>query len=364
METQAAQYRNSSQVSTTEFTGLTKNDFYIGLGLAISSSLFIGSSFIIKKKALLRLGSIGKIRAGSGGHGYLRDWMWWIGLSSMGLGEALNFAAYAFAPASLVTPLGALSVLVSAVLSSKFLNEHLNILGKIGCFLCIIGSTIIVIHAATSGDVSTMEELWLRLMDPVFMGYAMIAVGLSVILILYCGPRYGSTNIVIYILSCSLIGSLSVMSVKGIGIAIKETFAGVNNEFSNWLTWFFLVSLVLFIVVQMNYLNKALDIFNTSMVTPIYYVFFTTFVITASTILFGEWKRLLWKDILGNVCGFMVIITGIFLLHAFKDMELSLANFRSKLRRNANNSHLMDNEDVENNSTTCLLTESNGRLHD
>ena len=49
----------------------------------------------------------------------------------MGIGEAANFAAYAFAPASLVTPLGALSVLVAAVLSSKFLNENLNLLGKV-----------------------------------------------------------------------------------------------------------------------------------------------------------------------------------------------------------------------------------------
>ena len=50
---------------------------------------------------------------------------------SVGIGEAANFAAYAFAPASLVTPLGALSVLVAAVLSSKFLNENLNLLGKV-----------------------------------------------------------------------------------------------------------------------------------------------------------------------------------------------------------------------------------------
>jgi hypothetical protein len=30
----------------------------------------------------------------------------------VGAGEAVNFAAYAFAPATLVTPLGALSVLI------------------------------------------------------------------------------------------------------------------------------------------------------------------------------------------------------------------------------------------------------------
>lgn len=35
--------------------------------------------------------------------------------SAVGLGEAANFAAYAFAPATLVTPLGALSVLIRLV---------------------------------------------------------------------------------------------------------------------------------------------------------------------------------------------------------------------------------------------------------
>lgn len=49
----------------------------------------------------------------------------------MGIGEAANFVAYAFAPASLVTPLGALSVLISAVLASRYLNEKLNLLGKV-----------------------------------------------------------------------------------------------------------------------------------------------------------------------------------------------------------------------------------------
>lgn len=49
----------------------------------------------------------------------------------MGIGELANFSAYLFAPASLVTPLGALSVLITAVLAAKFLNEKLFLLGKV-----------------------------------------------------------------------------------------------------------------------------------------------------------------------------------------------------------------------------------------
>lgn len=94
-------------------------EFYIGLGLAVSSSIFIGSSFIIKKKALKKLAETNtdcRQRASEGGYGYLKEWLWWMGVITMGVGEACNFAAYAFAPASLVTPLGALSVIVTYVL--------------------------------------------------------------------------------------------------------------------------------------------------------------------------------------------------------------------------------------------------------
>lgn len=51
--------------------------------------------------------------------------------AKVGVGEVANFAAYAFTPASLVTPLGALSVLISAILASRYLNEKLNLLGKV-----------------------------------------------------------------------------------------------------------------------------------------------------------------------------------------------------------------------------------------
>lgn len=67
--------------SLDDIGALYKNsEFWIGLGLAVSSSLFIGSSFIIKKKALIRLNRIGGLRASAGGFGYLKEWVWWAGL--------------------------------------------------------------------------------------------------------------------------------------------------------------------------------------------------------------------------------------------------------------------------------------------
>lgn len=39
------------------------------------------------------------------------------------------------------------------------------------------------------------------------------------------------------------------------------------------------------LLTQMNYLNKSLDLFNTAIVSPIYYVMFTLLTIIASVIM-------------------------------------------------------------------------------
>ena len=48
---------------------------------------------------------------------------WWVGLLCMFVGEIGNFVAYGMAPASLVSPLGAITVISNAVLSKVMLNE-------------------------------------------------------------------------------------------------------------------------------------------------------------------------------------------------------------------------------------------------
>ncbi|XP_051869438.1 magnesium transporter NIPA2-like [Pristis pectinata] len=306
-------------------------DFYIGLALATFSSCLIGISVILKKKGLLRLADVGSVRAGEGGHGYLKDWMWWAGLVTMGGGEAMNFAAYAFAPATVVTPLGALSVLISAILSSYLLQERLNLLGKMGCVLCILGSTVMVIHAPQEEEVKTLEEMAQKLKDPGFLVFACLLLIAVLLLIFYTAPRHGHANVLVYIAICSLIGAFSVSSVKGIDIAIRGCFANLP-VYKHPLTWILIFSLLISIITQVNYLNKSLDIFNTSVVYPIYYVFFTTVVITTSVILFKEWYSMSAVDIVGTIAGFGTIVLGVFMLHVFKDLNLSLNNLPQALK--------------------------------
>ncbi|KAJ1388024.1 Magnesium transporter NIPA [Sesbania bispinosa] len=248
--------------------GLSKENLK-GLILALVSSGFIGASFIIKKQGLRRAAAASGVRAGVGGYYYLLEPLWWVGMITR---EVANFVAYAFAPAVLVTPLGALSIIVSL--------KHIQ---------------------AKEYD---------------FM--------------------------------------LKVMSVKALGTSLKLTFEG-KNQLIYPETWFFMLVVAICVVMQMNYLNKALDTFNTAIVSPIYYVMFTTLTILASVIMFKDWDGQSGGTIVSEVCGFIVVLSGTIMLHATKDFERS-SSFRGSapssptlsVRLYTGNGDLLLKQDEEN----------------
>lgn len=116
------------------------------------------------------------------------------------VGEIANFVAYIYAPAVLVTPLGALSIIVrwtwflisllstshnttvfkqvylmnyelclqtgSAVLAHFMLNEKLQKMGMLGCLLCVVGSTMIVLHAPLEESLNSVQEIWVLATQP------------------------------------------------------------------------------------------------------------------------------------------------------------------------------------------------------
>jgi len=48
----------------------------------------------------------------------------------------------------------------SAVLAHFFLKEKLQKMGILGCVLCIVGSTLIVLHAPSESSLTSVEEIW------------------------------------------------------------------------------------------------------------------------------------------------------------------------------------------------------------
>ncbi|KAI0075952.1 DUF803-domain-containing protein [Panus rudis PR-1116 ss-1] len=288
-------------------------DKYIGLALAVSSSLAIGTSFIITKKGLNDAGERSAYTQASDDYAYLRNPIWWAGMVTMVLGEVANFAAYTFAPPILVTPLGALSVIIGAVLASFLLDEELGHLGRVGCTLCLLGSLIIVLHAPEDKDVQTVDEILHYAVQPGFLLYCFTALVFTLVMIYAVVPRYGRSNPLVYISICSIVGSISVMAIKGFGVAVKLTFAG-NNQFTHPSTYVFGISVALCILVQMNYFNKALDTFSTNVVNPLYYVGFSTCTLIASIILFQGFNTDEPGKSVSLLAGFIITFIGVHLL--------------------------------------------------
>ncbi|KAI8555111.1 hypothetical protein RHMOL_Rhmol05G0148800 [Rhododendron molle] len=321
-----------------------------GLVLALSSSFFIGASFIVKKKGLKKAAASG-IRAGVGGYSYLYEPLWWAGmitsqlelntwdlgsemveksdLSENGIPARFPFATFTSLKLEneplfviLSFPAGDFDFAIkawNAVLAHIILKEKLHIFGILGCALCVVGSTTIVLHAPQEREIESVKEVWDLATEPGFLLYAAAVLTAVFLLIFHYIPQYGQTHIMFYIGVCSLVGSLSVMSVKALGIALKLTLSGMNQLIYPQ-TWAFTLVVLTCIITQLNYLNKALDTFNTAIVSPIYYVMFTSFTILASVIMFKDWDRQNPTQIVTEMCGFVTILSGTFLLHKTKDM--------------------------------------------
>lgn len=303
-------------------------DKWIGFMLAVSSSAAIGTSFIITKKGLMSAAEDSDGLA-SDRLSYLGNPIWWAGMATMVVGEVANFIAYTFAPPILVTPLGALSVLVGAVLASFILKERLGRLGILGCALCLIGTIVIVVNAPEDKEIETVDEILSYAMRAPFLTYCVFVAAFSIFLIVRVVPRYGHQTPVIYLSICSLVGSISVMSVKAFGVALRLTFNG-HNQLTHLSTYCFGLMVVLCILIQMNYFNRALDQFSTNVVNPIYYVMFTTSTIFASVLLFQGFNTST-APVISLLGGFLVTFIGVYLLNINQQSDDPSMNLPSSL---------------------------------
>lgn len=228
----------------------------VGISLAIASGVFIGISFVLKKVGLLKANVKYDEVAGEG-YGYLKNAFWWGGMTLMIIGEICNFVAYAFVDAILVTPMGALSVVITTILSAIFLKERLSMVGKVGCFLCVIGSVVIVMNAPSESSVATIQEMQHFVIAPGFLTYAGVVIIACVFIALWAGPRYGKKSMLVYLSICSLIGGLSVVATQGLGSAIVAQVGG-TKQFNQWFLYVLFVFVITTLVTEIIYLNVSL----------------------------------------------------------------------------------------------------------
>ncbi|KAI9218162.1 magnesium transporter NIPA-domain-containing protein [Blastocladiella britannica] len=251
---------------------------------------------------------------------YLYSPQWWVGTVLMLTGEVANLGAYGFSSAIVVAPLGALSVVISAVLSSFILLERMNLQGKLGCALALMGAVVLVLNAPQQNPSSDMTAFAAAYFSGAFITWNVLALMASMLLIFYVIPRT-RTNALGYLLTCSLLGSLSVTEIQAVSTAVVNAAAGDSPHGPPWtspLWWIVLGKATVELTTQLYYLNLALSKFSAVLVTPLYYACFTSATLTASFLLNPPWATLDARTALTCLIAFAVICSGVLLLQTSK----------------------------------------------
>lgn len=174
---------------------------------------------------------------------------------------------------------------------------------------------------------------------PGFLSYTGVIIVGCLVVAFYVAPRYGKKSMMVYLTICSTIGGLSVVATQGLGSAIVAQIGG-EAQFNQWFLYVLFVFVIGTLLTEIIYLNvscqfrharqlprfpltgsqKALNLFNAAMVTPTYYVYFTSSTIVASTVLFQGLHGTA-VQIIDMVMGFLVICSGVVLLQLAKSAK-------------------------------------------
>ena len=137
---------------------------------------------------------------------YLKSPYWWAGIILMTAGEAGNFLAYGFAPASIVSPLGVVALISNCIIAPVLLKERFRQRDFWGVLIAIAGAVTIVLSAKNSETKMGPRDVWAAITRWEFETYLGITAAL-IILLMWASGRYGEKTILIDLGLVGLFGS-------------------------------------------------------------------------------------------------------------------------------------------------------------
>ena len=217
---------------------------------------------------------------------YLRSGYWWVGIILMTVGEAGNFIAYGFAPASVVSPLGVVALISNCLIAPLMLKERFRQRDFWGVLVAVAGAVTIVLSAKNSETKMGPDDLWWTIKRWEFLAYLGITAGVITTL-MFASPRYGERTILIDLGLVGLFGAYTALSTKGVASLLSDT---LWRAFTFPITYLLVAILVLSALMQIRYVNRALQHFDSTQVIPTQFVLFTISVIIGSAVLYRDFE--------------------------------------------------------------------------
>lgn len=143
---------------------------------------------------------------------YLKSAYWWAGIIMMTCGEAGNFLAYGFAPASIVSPLGVVALISNCIIAPIMLKEPFRKRDALGVLVAVGGAVTVVLSASDNNPKLGPDEIWGLISTWEFETYFGITVAIIIALVI-ASNRFGDKNILIDLGLVGLFGKSSAREV-------------------------------------------------------------------------------------------------------------------------------------------------------
>lgn len=248
---------------------------------------------------------------------YLRSPYWWAGIFMMTIGEAGNFIAYGFAPASIVSPLGVVALVSNCIIAPYLLKEQFRQRDFWGVATAIAGAVVIVISAKNSETKMGPDDVWSAITRWEFETYLGIT-AVMIIALMWASGRFGDRSVLIDLGLVGLFGGYTALSTKGVASLLSDTLWRTLTFPVTYLLVFVLVATAL---MQIRYVNRALQRFDSTQVIPVQFVLFTISVIVGSAILYGDFRSA-GSDRIGKfVGGCILTFLGVYLITSRRKNE-------------------------------------------
>ncbi|CAI7626434.1 unnamed protein product [Penicillium glandicola] len=241
---------------------------------------------------------------------YLKSPYWWVGIVLMVVGEMGNFMAYGFAPASIVSPLGVVALISNCIIAPCLLKEQFRKRDLWGVFVSIAGAVVVVLSAKSSEEQIGPHEIWANITRWEFELYLGLTTSL-IIGLMWASHQYGSRSILIDVGLVALFGGYTALSTKGVSSLLSGTLWHVITFPITYLLVFVLVFSAL---MQVRYINRALQRFDSTQVIPTQFVLFTLAVIIGSAVLYRDFESITAERGTKFVGGCLLTFLGVYFI--------------------------------------------------
>ncbi|KFY11034.1 hypothetical protein V492_04714 [Pseudogymnoascus sp. VKM F-4246] len=241
---------------------------------------------------------------------YLQSPYWWVGIVLMTVGETGNFLAYGFAPASIVSPLGVVALISNCVIAPILLKERFRLRDFWGVVVSVLGAVTVVLSAEQEEKKLGPHEVIGAITTMEFEIYMAVTIGVMFALA-WASPKYGSKTILIDLGLVALFGAYTVLSTKGVSSMLSTSFW---DAFTNPITYALALVLIGTAVMQIKYINRALQRFDSTQVIPVQFVLFTISVILGSAVLYRDFESTSPGRAIKFIGGCLMTFFGVFLI--------------------------------------------------